>query len=50
MVKRLQIIEAQPIDQFAGIDLVSFVARFEQSIFSRIAHRQLGHMRLQQIV
>jgi len=31
----------------AGVDTITFVSVFEQSIFSRIAHHQLGHMRLQ---
>jgi hypothetical protein len=34
----LEIIERQPVGQFAGIDLVAFVAMFEWSVLARVAH------------
>src|SRR5580704_1584891 len=43
MVDRLELIEPQKIGQFAGIDLVTFVAMFEQSILARIAHYYVGN-------
>jgi len=50
VIDGLEIIEAQPIGEFAGINLVTLVAMFEQRVLARVAHHQLGHMRLEQIV
>ena len=33
VINRLEIIETQPLGKFAGIDLVAFVAMFEESVF-----------------
>src|SRR5437762_2315639 len=38
VVYRLEIIETQQIGKFAGIDLVAFVAMFEQRVLARVAH------------
>src|ERR1700732_5188436 len=50
MVDRLEIMEAQPLGEFASIDLVTLVATFDQWDLARIAHQNLGYMRLEQIV
>src|SRR5215472_8206821 len=50
MVDRLEIMQAQPLGQFASIDLVTLVALFEQGDFARIADQNLGNMRLEQVV
>ena len=38
VINRLEIIEPQQVGKFAGIDLVTLVAMFEQSVLARIAH------------
>src|SRR4029077_12086908 len=50
MVDRLEIMEAQPLGEFASIDLVTLVALFEQWDLAWIADQNLGHMRLEQVV
>ena len=50
MVDRLEIMEAQPLGEFASIDLVTLVALFEQWDLARIAEQNLGNMRLEQVV
>jgi transposase len=50
MVDRAELVQVQQFRQLVGVDTITFVSVFEQSILSRIAHHQLGHMRLQQIV
>jgi hypothetical protein len=47
MVDRAELVQVQQFGQLVGVDTITFVSVFEQSIFSRIAHHQLGHMRLQ---
>lgn len=48
MVDRLEIMEAQPLGQFASINLVTLVALFEQWDLAWIADQDFGHMRLEQ--
>src|SRR5438128_434800 len=50
MVDRAELVQVQQFGQLVGVDTITFVSVFEQSIFSRIAHHQLGHMRLQYVV
>src|SRR5262249_34316036 len=50
VVHGLEVMEAQPLGEFASIDLVTLVAMFEQWDLARIADQNLGHMRLEQIV
>jgi hypothetical protein len=50
MVHGLEITQAQPLGEFASIDLVTLVALFEQWDLARIAHQDLAAMRLEQIV
>src|SRR5215510_10328029 len=50
VVHGLAIMEAQPLGQFASIDLVTLVALFEQWNLARIADQDLGPMRLEQVV
>ena len=50
VIDGLEIVEAQPLGEFASVDLVTLVAMFEQGVLARVAHHQLGHMRLKQIV
>jgi hypothetical protein len=50
MVDRLEIVEAQPLAEFASIDLVTLVALFEQWDLAWIADQNLGNMRLEQVV
>src|ERR1700687_1786765 len=45
MVDRAELVQVQQFGQLVGVDTFTFVSVFEQSIFSRIAHHQLGHMR-----
>jgi len=40
--------EAQPLGEFASIDLVTLVALFVQWDLARIADQNLGNMRLEQ--
>jgi len=40
--------EAQPLSEFACIDLVTFVALLLQLDLARIADQNLGNMRLEQ--
>ena len=42
--------EAQPLSEFACIDLVTFVALLLQLDLARIADQNLGNMRLEQVV
>jgi len=42
-----KLVQVQQFGQLVGIDTITFVSVFEQSIFSWIAHHQLAHMRLQ---
>jgi len=50
VVHGLEIMEAQPLGEFASIDFVTLVALFEQWDLARIADQNLGNMRLEQIV
>src|SRR5215475_4007199 len=50
VVDGLEIMEAQPLSQFAGIDRVTLVALFVQWDLARITDQNLGHMRLEQVV
>src|SRR5229473_5868992 len=50
VVHGLEITEAQPLGEFARIDLVTLVALFEQWDLARIADQNLGNMRLEQVV
>src|SRR5215470_16958174 len=50
VIDRLEIMEAQPLGEFASIDLVTLVALFEQWELARIAYQDLGHVRLEQVV
>jgi len=43
MVDPAEPVQAQQFGQLVGIDTIAFVSVFEQSIFSRIAHHQLGY-------
>jgi hypothetical protein len=47
MVDRAELVQVQQFGPLVGIDTITFVSVFEQNIFLRIAHHQLGHMRLQ---
>jgi hypothetical protein len=38
VINRFEIIETQQVGKFVGIDLVAFVAMFEQSVLARVAH------------
>jgi hypothetical protein len=38
VINRLEIIEPQQVGKFAGIDTVTLVAMFEQSVLARVAH------------
>jgi hypothetical protein len=48
VINRLEILEAQPLGEFASIDLVTLVALFEQWDLAWIADQNLGNMRLEQ--
>jgi hypothetical protein len=50
MVDRLEIMEAQPLGEFASIDLVTLVSLFDQWDLARIADQNLADMWLEQIV
>ena len=50
MVDRLEIMQAQPLSEFAGIDLVTLVVLFEQWDLARVADQDLCHMGLEQII
>src|SRR5215831_2777593 len=50
MVDRLEIMESQPLGEFASIDLVTLVALFEQRDLAWIADQYLANMRLKQVV
>jgi hypothetical protein len=50
MVKRVEIVKAQAIDQFARINPVTFVAVFEPRVLPRITHHQFVNVRLEQII
>src|SRR5260370_12811808 len=50
VVSGLEIMQAQPLGEFASIDLVTLVALFEQWDLAWIADQNLGNMRLEQIV
>src|SRR5215471_17509528 len=50
VIDRLKIMEAQPLGEFASIDLVTLVALFEQRDLAWIADQNLGHVRLEQVV
>jgi len=45
---RLEIMEAQPLGEFASIDLVTLVALFDPGDLARIADHDFGNMRLEQ--
>jgi hypothetical protein len=44
---RLEIIEPQPVGEFAGIDLVSPVALVERRVLARVARQHMGYMRFE---
>ena len=48
MIHRLEIVQAQPLGQLAGINLVTLVALFEQWDLAWVADQDFGHM--QQLV
>jgi transposase len=50
LIDRLETMKAQPLGQFASIDLVTLVALFEQCDLAWVADQKLGHMRLEQVV
>jgi hypothetical protein len=50
VVHGLEIMEAQPLREFASIDLVTLVALFEERDLAWIADQDLGNMRLEQVV
>src|SRR5258708_1157735 len=50
VVHGLEVMQAQPLGEFASIDLVTLVALFEQWDLAWIADQNLGNMRLEQIV
>src|SRR6185437_17050606 len=47
VVDGLEIMEAQPLGEFASVDLVTLVAMFEQWDLARIAHQDLSYMWLE---
>src|SRR5436190_18380625 len=50
VVHGLEILEAQPLSEFASVNLVTLVAMIEQWNFAWIAHQDLSNMRLEQII
>jgi hypothetical protein len=50
MVDRRERSIAQQLGQLARINPVALIARFQQSVLAGIAHRNLGYIRLEQVV
>jgi len=50
MVDRLEIMQAQEFCQLAGINPITLITVFEQSVLTRIADQHFGDVGLKQII